>query len=122
MYPRLVSRVLFPLLLSAGVAAQSSGGWSAAAQTSTSSLHSGSAGGTHEHVQITNNWIPGSKAESVTMNVVFFEPDGRGGFKESTITVEVPPGGTRSFHGDVKRVTVTAGTVAAVGTWAVTYP
>jgi len=122
MYPRLIARALLPLLLSAAVTAQSSGGWNVAANQTTSSLHSGSSGGTHEHVQITNNNIPNAKTAPVTMTVVYFEPDGNGGFKEGTYTVQVPVGGTRSFHGDVKSVTVTAGGESAVGTWAVTYP
>lgn len=114
--------LLLPLFLSAAAVAQTSGGWSAKAGASTSSLHSGASGGKHEHVEVTNSVRPNQSSDEVTLTIVYFDTNEQGQVVEKTSTVKIPVGGKTSFHGDVKSVVVTAGAADAEGSYSVTYP
>lgn len=117
----MLTRMIAPLLLAIAanghVAAQNP--WSAAAGTSTSSLHSGSSGGPHEFVEVSNSLNPPLPTDTVTMTVVYFEKKENGEVIEKTVNITIPAGQTRSFQGDVKSVVVTAGSQDASGTYSV---
>lgn len=108
--------------LASFASAQANGPWSAAANTSTSSLHSGAPGGTHESVVVTNSASPPAPGGDVTLTIVHYVLNSSGDYVEDTVVVIIPYGGKRSFHGDVKSVVVTAGAYNAFGTFTITYP
>lgn len=117
--------IRFPLVLAclAGLAnAQSNGTWSALANSSTSSLHSGAPGGTHENVVVTNAVAPPSPGGDVTLTIVHFVLNSSGDYVETTEVMIIPYGSKRSFYGDVKSVVVTAGAYNAQGTFTITFP
>lgn len=123
MVARIGAALSVVMALATGLAAQSTGRWSAQANQTTSSVHSGAQGGPHEHVEVENRWVEGQlNGVAVTMTIVHFVKRSNGEVVEETATISIPYKEKRSLHGDVKSVTVTAGANAAQGTYAVTYP
>jgi hypothetical protein len=124
MRPSLSAVAALNAILCCSMVAQSSGNWSAPANTSTSSLHSGVAGGKHEFVDVTNNVNTGGGGSApATLTIVHFVPNPNGsGVTEETFTVTIPAGQHRSFYGDVKSVVVTAGNIEGKGSYTITIP
>jgi len=110
------------LFLSIATVAQTSGPYSVAANQTTSSLHSGTQGGIHEHVEVTHTDRAGQEDAPVVMRIVYFDKNAEGQTVELTIEIEIPAGQKRSFHGDVKSVVIVAGATAAEGEYKISYP
>lgn len=116
------SKILVFLVFATAAIAQS--GWSLGAGQSLTDFHTGTAGGTHEHIEVVNYITPDGKSSEITLVIEYF--DYSGDTEDPVVTtkrITIPEGATKSFHGDVKSATIEgAANGATNGTHDVTYP